>query len=634
MRPIYFFFSFQFPIATERRKLYVVLLALLVLWMILRTQPIGETLLATEVTPLEASPDPTEASSSVPGVPDLPSSPLLRTFLEFYKYSTGWLLFPDAQAWAWPMDLSWELQHSEGRVVCFSNTSLEGSVEDVLPAASIVERPHSSSESRNYYRIRNLCVPVASQLHGVGLLQTSLSFQTEINTAFRDLSVGPTPSSHERLSADDASSRVCHYAPRNAPFLVVHPVGPHSSNLFHVVNRLASLIVTLSQLAQEVAAVRRYVAQLHSGALTNTSFFSKKPFALPRPDVLFAFVLVNNDNPPVSSSLYRSLAQALAGKSHWFSTFGMKDDDTTLRGSLQAQFPAARVASRRAEKLFHRASSLCFEDSLVGWAKVPMHSAQNSRRNETRDAFLALRSAVLQYYYPSSHYPAADPFCKKALQGAFSRSDIRMLRPLRVTVIRRGKSRKIVNLDAAMTNLRTHFARSQQQLHFAGGAREVSVDVTFREVDLARLRMVEQIRIAAETDILFSVHGAGLTHLLFMKHCAPHCVAVEIIPPVRFPGSTGVNVNEQFAYGGLCKLVGVHHLAVRLPIADARTESDPDSIGGDAATEERGTSYDINLRPSVAFGAFHAALTLAVHSAVGLEEEGLREATAIMKRVW
>ncbi|GAA6019248.1 hypothetical protein JCM10207_005053 [Rhodosporidiobolus poonsookiae] len=87
--------------------------------------------------------------------------------------------------------------------------------------------------------------------------------------------------------------------------------------------------------------------------------------------------------------------------------------------------------------------------------------------------------------------------------------------PLKVTIIDRPGTRKLVEQDALVAQL-------EQRL---GG--DPSRPVQIRVVDLAVLPLAEQIRRAYATDVLVGVHGAGLTHLLFMR---PGGAVVEVLP--------------------------------------------------------------------------------------------------------
>ncbi|OJJ42794.1 hypothetical protein ASPZODRAFT_1258465 [Penicilliopsis zonata CBS 506.65] len=80
-----------------------------------------------------------------------------------------------------------------------------------------------------------------------------------------------------------------------------------------------------------------------------------------------------------------------------------------------------------------------------------------------------------------------------------------------VTYIDRNESRRLVGSDAYLQDIRQAFP-----------------DVLVQAVDFAAIPFREQVRIASTTDILLGVHGAGLTHGLFMDAGS---VMVEILPP-------------------------------------------------------------------------------------------------------
>ncbi|KAK8855169.1 hypothetical protein PGQ11_011081 [Apiospora arundinis] len=91
--------------------------------------------------------------------------------------------------------------------------------------------------------------------------------------------------------------------------------------------------------------------------------------------------------------------------------------------------------------------------------------------------------------------------------------------PLRLTFVNRTSTRKLDNADQLIDNLR---------------ARYNSTDVEVRSVDFAAMTFREQIEIARETDVLVGVHGAGLTHALFMsskRNGGRGGAVIEIFPP-------------------------------------------------------------------------------------------------------
>lgn len=51
--------------------------------------------------------------------------------------------------------------------------------------------------------------------------------------------------------------------------------------------------------------------------------------------------------------------------------------------------------------------------------------------------------------------------------------------------------------------------------------------VAIRLVDFATLSFADQIRVARATDVLVGVHGAGLTHMMFMPLGAAAVVEIQ-----------------------------------------------------------------------------------------------------------
>ncbi|KAJ2981389.1 hypothetical protein NQ176_g2048 [Zarea fungicola] len=79
-----------------------------------------------------------------------------------------------------------------------------------------------------------------------------------------------------------------------------------------------------------------------------------------------------------------------------------------------------------------------------------------------------------------------------------------------VTFVDRKGSRELVDQDAHIEALRKAVPHMQLEV-----------------VDFASMPLAEQIKVARRTDVLVGVHGAGLTHAMFMK---PGSVLVEILP--------------------------------------------------------------------------------------------------------
>ncbi|KAF3771449.1 family 61 glycosyltransferase [Cryphonectria parasitica EP155] len=81
-----------------------------------------------------------------------------------------------------------------------------------------------------------------------------------------------------------------------------------------------------------------------------------------------------------------------------------------------------------------------------------------------------------------------------------------------VTFIDRREQRRLVDMDRHLAALRNRYKHA-----------------VINVVDLAALPFPEQIRLVRNSDVLAGVHGAGLTHGLWMKE---HSAMVEILPEV------------------------------------------------------------------------------------------------------
>lgn len=85
-------------------------------------------------------------------------------------------------------------------------------------------------------------------------------------------------------------------------------------------------------------------------------------------------------------------------------------------------------------------------------------------------------------------------------------------RDLVLTFVDRRGTRKLIDQEAKLDALRARFPH-----------------IRVRSIDFGALSLPEQIRIAQETDILVGVHGAGLTHTMFLREGTG--AVVEIQPP-------------------------------------------------------------------------------------------------------
>jgi protein O-GlcNAc transferase len=84
--------------------------------------------------------------------------------------------------------------------------------------------------------------------------------------------------------------------------------------------------------------------------------------------------------------------------------------------------------------------------------------------------------------------------------------------PLTVTFIDRKGSRRLLNQESLLSTLRNTYS---------------SENFTLNIVDFASITLREQISIVRNTDVLVGVHGAGLTHGMFLP---PRSAVVEILP--------------------------------------------------------------------------------------------------------
>jgi protein O-GlcNAc transferase len=85
-----------------------------------------------------------------------------------------------------------------------------------------------------------------------------------------------------------------------------------------------------------------------------------------------------------------------------------------------------------------------------------------------------------------------------------------MERKVVLTVIQRNHTRRLDNHQAMVEQLSL-----------------INPSVYVQEVDLAAMDFKTQIQLIQDTDILVGVHGAGLTHILYLP---PRAVVIEIMP--------------------------------------------------------------------------------------------------------
>ncbi|CEG41599.1 hypothetical protein L915_18148 [Plasmopara halstedii] len=108
------------------------------------------------------------------------------------------------------------------------------------------------------------------------------------------------------------------------------------------------------------------------------------------------------------------------------------------------------------------------------------------------------------------------------------------IRPMIVTVITRrpykGRSlqRIWINEDEILGSMRTEYK---------------DLDVMIRSIEYANLTLAEQMKTTIESDIIISMHGAGLVNVLWTRQMT---TVVEIFPKKRF----------RWGYRNLCQLIG------------------------------------------------------------------------------
>ncbi|KAI1182217.1 hypothetical protein F5B17DRAFT_201741 [Nemania serpens] len=83
-------------------------------------------------------------------------------------------------------------------------------------------------------------------------------------------------------------------------------------------------------------------------------------------------------------------------------------------------------------------------------------------------------------------------------------------RPIIVTFVKRQENRRL-----------------QNQTHLFAELGRRNPHITVQMVDFAAIPLSEQLRIARETDVLVGVHGAGLTHIMFMRQGAGALVEIQ-----------------------------------------------------------------------------------------------------------
>ncbi|BCS25464.1 uncharacterized protein APUU_50175S [Aspergillus puulaauensis] len=104
-------------------------------------------------------------------------------------------------------------------------------------------------------------------------------------------------------------------------------------------------------------------------------------------------------------------------------------------------------------------------------------------------------------------------FSRRVLNHYHLDSDAQRNQPADITVtfINRTTTRHLVNAAEYLTHLESKLPHTR-----------------VKSVDFASIPFAEQLAVAQQTDVLVGVHGAGLTHGIFLP---PHSAVVEILPP-------------------------------------------------------------------------------------------------------
>ncbi|KAJ9639562.1 hypothetical protein H2199_006597 [Coniosporium tulheliwenetii] len=167
---------------------------------------------------------------------------------------------------------------------------------------------------------------------------------------------------------------------------------------------------------------------------------------------------------------------------------------------LFAKKPVLRLKEWQAQLAAQSAAGepLCLNNVLL-----PLPGASNPLWQGDWTPRDCTHSALLETYVQrlKTHYSIPDPSIRDPKA------------PITVTFVDRRKTRKLRNQDAMLKALQRRFP---------------APDFHIQAVDLAHLSFGEQIEIMARTDVLAAVHGAGLTHAMFLP---PEASVVEMLPP-------------------------------------------------------------------------------------------------------
>ena len=159
-----------------------------------------------------------------------------------------------------------------------------------------------------------------------------------------------------------------------------------------------------------------------------------------------------------------------------------------------------------------------FYDQWTAFAKRPMERIKNLPSGLAAENIIIPLAGIANPFWQSDWEPKA---CEEpGLLQVFSQRILDFYdvhdelgppdRPLVLTFIDRTEKRSLINKEDCINDLRSSYPNVEINL-----------------VNFALLSFAEQLRVIRETDILAGIHGAGLTHGIFLQ---PSSAMVEIMP--------------------------------------------------------------------------------------------------------
>ncbi|GKZ26239.1 hypothetical protein AbraIFM66951_004427 [Aspergillus brasiliensis] len=128
-----------------------------------------------------------------------------------------------------------------------------------------------------------------------------------------------------------------------------------------------------------------------------------------------------------------------------------------------------------------------------------------------------------------------------------------------ITFINRTTTRRLLDAESLLTSLSTTLLHSSSNPH---NTNPEKINFHIQSIDFASLPLREQIRVVRSTDILVGVHGAGLTHAMFLRSgmSAAAAAVVEVLP-------RGL---EHKGFRNLAGLVGVGYFSLHGDVDDSQ----------------------------------------------------------------